>query len=1233
MDPQDQQQLNRLYERYIELLQQADGITRQQAQAQADQAKAAGNLTTSVSRLNKELNDTVFKSDYLYQSFRDTTTELKKQNALLQAGKSVFKGLTTLSSDLNYFQQGITDLTEKQLKKKGEILAKNKLELTNIQDRLGEEKQINGVKQLVFRQEKELNDLSAANIDDLTAAQKKLLNQLKEEKDLFEATNNALSEGLPLLQKELDISKQIYDVREDLGGMATAAAGVISKYGGSLAQFLNVDDAIDSVKKYNQELISDALKSKEVIEKIKNIEDQRIALLRNSLRIQGEIQDKEREIAAASVQTNQEIALRNELLDIQNQLQTATGQDAIDLATRLSQINSDISIIETDRSTRIADLQNEKQQKKNDLLDDERNTKRQLAALDEKEDKVKQDAIASVNNLGNKFKSLGVLIKGVGVGLKKALTDPLTIITFFIDKALDANKQAVELGKSLGYGNDRADAFRENMVGIVNNSNNLNVTTTNLVEAFGQLSEATGLAYEFTADQLETQIKLTKQVGLQADEAAQIQRFAVLNGKTSEETYKLFVKGLAATRNQLKVGINFKAALSEAAKVSGQLAANLGNNPETIAKAVVTAKAFGMTLDQVAKSGEALLNFESSIENELKAELLTGKQLNLERARAAALAGDQITLAEELAKNVGTAAEFTKMNVLQQKALAESVGMTADELANTLRKREEAIASGKSLAQITAEEAAEALERQTIQDKFNAAILKLQDLFGNLMAGPLGSFLDMLSGALNIINSIMTPLKIIGGLWLGIVATKKIALGYDIAMKAANQISANLGLAQIGTNRVKLMLEKESLLTRIAGNIQLFRQLAAEQGVMAALRIQFGLQQATNVVRQQSLLLTIREFITTKATAAWDAIRKTGLVAINALKSAGAIISKKDALFSIAGAAMGALKAAVSGVGALLGPLAIPLGIAAAAGVAALGYNLLKGDDVMSEGGYGKRTLLSPEGAIKLNDKDTVIAGTNLGGGDDKAKTVTAPQSIDGDGEAKTATALQSVASTLIEMSATSSDDKAKTGEAKTATALQSVASTLIGMSATSSDDKTKIVTAPQSIDDNDKVKTATTFINLDGGNDKAKTVTAPQSISSDDKAKTVTASQSIDDNDKAKTATALQSIASTLIGMSATFAAIDISKLGTSDEFLNNQSSNSITSGTTDTITTPVKAIDESIGGKEEINTGIDLTPMIAAINEVTAAVNKLYNKDTAINMDGKKVGTTLVQNSYKAA
>jgi hypothetical protein len=36
--------------------------------------------------------------------------------------------------------------------------------------------------------------------------------------------------------------------------------------------------------------------------------------------------------------------------------------------------------------------------------------------------------------------------------------------------------------------------------------------------------------------------------------------------------------------------------------------------------------------------------------------------------------------------------------------------------------------------------------------------------------------------------------------------------------------------------------------------------------------------------------------------------------------------------------------------------------------------------------GYGKRTLMMEEGAIALNDKDTIIAGTDLGG-KNKSKT------------------------------------------------------------------------------------------------------------------------------------------------------------------------------------------------------------------------------------------------------
>ena len=383
---------------------------------------------------------------------------------------------------------------------------------------------------------------------------------------------------------------------------------------------------------------------------------------------------------------------------------------------------------------------------------------------------------------GGTFKTMGVAAGEIGKQLGKGLTDPLTLLTFFLNQALKANKQVVELGKQLGKD---SYTYRENLASVARSSNNINVTTENLVGAFSELAQTSGYVYEYSVDQLETQVKLTKQVGLQADEAAQIQKFGVLNNKTSEQTYNLFVKGLVAARNQLKVGINFKATLAEAAKVSGQLAANLGYNPERIAKAVVQAKAFGTTLEQTKSQGEALLDFESSLENELKAELLTGQQLNLERARAAALMGDQVALAEELSKQGMTLEKFSSMNVLAQKSYAQAVGLSADQLSDQLQKQQQAIASGKSLAQITEEEAKTALERQAVQDKFNQAVVKLQDFFGNLVAGPLGGFLDMLSKALPLITSIASVFAGIYTVQKGIVAFESLKLGFQVAQASA----------------------------------------------------------------------------------------------------------------------------------------------------------------------------------------------------------------------------------------------------------------------------------------------------------------------------------------------------------------------------------------------------------------------------------------------------------------
>jgi hypothetical protein len=72
----------------------------------------------------------------------------------------------------------------------------------------------------------------------------------------------------------------------------------------------------------------------------------------------------------------------------------------------------------------------------------------------------------------------------------------------------------------------------------------------------------------------------------------------------------------------------------------------------------------------------------------MEAELLTGKDLNLETARRAALNGDIETVAKEINRQIGTSADFSKMNVIQQEALAKAMGTSREELSDMLVQQE-----------------------------------------------------------------------------------------------------------------------------------------------------------------------------------------------------------------------------------------------------------------------------------------------------------------------------------------------------------------------------------------------------------------------------------------------------------------------------------------------------------------------------------------------------------------
>ena len=209
-----------------------------------------------------------------------------------------------------------------------------------------------------------------------------------------------------------------------------------------------------------------------------------------------------------------------------------------------------------------------------------------------------------------------------------------------------------------------------------------------LAENMVLLNKEFGTTQKFSDETARSYNRLIERAGFAADEAAQFVKLSQLQGKNVNDTlagYEEEIMYLKAINNS---AVSQKEVLQEVAKASSATRLTFRGQGKSLGEAAFQAKALGLEMSKLEDIGGSLLNFEDSIAKEMEAELLLGKDLNLERARQAALQGDSATLAKELAKNIGSAAEFGKKNVIQQEALAAAVGMTRDELAKTLETQE-----------------------------------------------------------------------------------------------------------------------------------------------------------------------------------------------------------------------------------------------------------------------------------------------------------------------------------------------------------------------------------------------------------------------------------------------------------------------------------------------------------------------------------------------------------------
>ena len=435
----------------------------------------------------------------------------------------------------------------------------------------------------------------------------------------------------------------------------------------------------------------------------------------------------------------------------------------------------------------------------------------QLASL-EKEGKLR-------GGLAGKMQGFGALVKSTGGLLKANMLDPLTLMK----AGFDFDKEATALQKNLGVSGAEAYGLNLQISAAATATGNMAIQGKDAAKAFNTLNDQIGIASTSMVGMAGEAAKFQKLLGLSDEAIGRAGKSSLILGKSMENIKLDIIDQTTQVRSQTGVALNYNKIIEKTLNVSGQIAAQLGSNPEKIAAAVAQANALGMELEQVAKVGESLLGFEQSIAAELEAELLTGKELNLERARLLALTGDYEELSKEIAEQAGTFSEFSAMNVIQQQKLAQAFGMSADELSNMLIDQE---ALGKSAEQLRAEgkeDIAQRLEARDAQQKFTDAVEKMKGIFVDLVGGPVGALLNMLTLALEPINLIVTGISQMFGLLTG--STKELGAMEAIFAGIAITVGTVAGFLKLK----KLYLQQSAISTGIIATMK-------ERGLLATIK-------------------------------------------------------------------------------------------------------------------------------------------------------------------------------------------------------------------------------------------------------------------------------------------------------------------------------------------------------------------------------------------------------------
>ena len=425
---------------------------------------------------------------------------------------------------------------------------------------------------------------------------------------------------------------------------------------------------------------------------------------------------------------------------------------------------------------------------------------------------------------------LGLTIKNLAKNMGEALSFAnmfQTAVGFLVKSMTEIDKAAGDFAKNQGISYAETLKLKDEMIEVAQNSGDILVSSRGLLETQGRLNELMGsnvrFSNELTADM--TSIALRTKMSAESQELLAMQ--SIKTGKGAKDILKSQKLQVIQLNKEKGLTMSIKKVQDAIGKSSKSIQMTFKGNFKELTNQVMAARALGTNLQGVENIASSLLDFESSIQAELEAELLLGQEINLEKARQAALEGDMAKVAEEVLENKAIMNAFETKNVIAQEQAAKALGMNREDLAAMVKEQEQleavraagfdsldsaqqkynedrakGLSHEEASKNITDENLKAQLESASVADQFAATMERVQEMFAE-MAVPILEMVQGLMASDGFARKLAKTVKIIAGLY---VLTQSAIIGSNIA-----------SVIGLGIKKKEAREEKAKALARIGG--------------------------------------------------------------------------------------------------------------------------------------------------------------------------------------------------------------------------------------------------------------------------------------------------------------------------------------------------------------------------------------------------------------------------------